>query len=102
MAGTFASTTILDRTLQVAHLLPGEVEAVTRVINDVMQTAWLRSVEGMDFDSWSSLVPDAVLDVLIALLAPVADSLGSRPHSGVELASVINIFLNLHEHLRPA
>ncbi|WP_328404041.1 hypothetical protein OHS70_34365 [Streptomyces sp. NBC_00390] len=89
------------RVSKIDALTSGEVDAVARVIHEAVETGLEKTAPHMDGDVLASLLPDEALDLAVAVVAPIADSVTTSPHSGIDLDAAINILIALRERLNP-
>ncbi|MEW1804210.1 hypothetical protein ACIGO7_07905 [Streptomyces virginiae] len=90
MIGTYRHDDIEAKLAADARLTRSEVEGLLGIIDEVL-TAAARRVTGAFEAEWPGLFPDEVVDMLVALLIPVAD----RPHLGDEMQAAALIFQTL-------
>ncbi|MFE3577972.1 hypothetical protein [Streptomyces vinaceus] len=94
MIGTYQYNDIETKLAADARLTRTEVEGLLGIIDEVLTAAARRTTGTFEAD-WQGLFADEVIDMLVALLVPVAD----RPHLGDEMQAAALIFQTLCDTL---
>ncbi|MFJ6781247.1 hypothetical protein [Streptomyces yangpuensis] len=94
MTGTYQHYDIEAKLAADTRLTRPEVEGLLDLIDEVLTEAARRATDTFGAE-WPGLFADEVVDMLIALLIPVAD----RPHLGDEMQEAALIFQTLCDSL---
>ncbi|WP_314250865.1 hypothetical protein [Streptomyces sp. DSM 40907] len=94
MIGTYEQYDIEAKLIADGRLTRPEVEGLLDIIYEVLAEAAQR-VTGSDGVEWPGLFADEVIDLLVALLVPIAD----RPHLAEEMHAAVVIFQALCDTL---
>ncbi|MGW4505872.1 hypothetical protein ACWENO_14660 [Streptomyces sp. NPDC004436] len=94
MVGTYEQFDIEARLITDGRLTRPEVEGLLDIIYEVLAKAAQRVTGSADAD-WQGLFADEVIDLLVALLVPIAD----RPHLAEEMHTAAAVFQALVDTL---
>ncbi|WP_406738599.1 hypothetical protein OG365_24590 [Streptomyces sp. NBC_00853] len=94
MIGTYEPYDIEAKLIADGRLTRPEVEGLLDIIYEVL-TAAAQRVTGSDEVDWPGLFADEVVDLLVALLIPIAD----RPHLAEEMHTAAAVFQALCDTL---
>ncbi|MFJ3630772.1 hypothetical protein [Streptomyces sp. NPDC090112] len=87
MIGTYHHDRIEAKLSADTRLTRREVEGLLDIVDEVLTEAARRATGAFEAE-WPGLFPDEVVDMLVALLVPVAD----RPHLGDEMQAAALVF----------
>lgn len=94
MVGTYELYDIETRLIVDGRLIRPEIEGLLGIIDEVL-TAAARRTTGVFEADWTGLFADEVIDMLIAILIPIAD----RPHLTDEMHAAAAVFQALCDTL---
>ncbi|MGW2987339.1 hypothetical protein [Streptomyces goshikiensis] len=96
MIGTYGHGDIEAKLVSDGRLTRPEVKGVLDIIDEVLTVAARRTTGSLGAE-WSGLFADEVVDMLVALLVPIAD----RPHLTDEMHAAAVAFWALRDTLAP-